>query len=216
GADITSAEYRHALEVYARAEQASGDDQVRLFEQAATMLVTAVNQHPENPQAPVALEKAANALARAHRFESAMRLYQRIIDEVGPRHAEDATQQASFDHMVSNAYFRLAYAANQNFDYDRAIQNYRVLTDNPRFATSTDPQLVQRREDALVNVAQILVFQQQYTQAAEYYRRLTTASHDPDTVRRAYFNIAEMSYKQHNWTNTVRDMQAFIDRYRNV
>ena len=35
-------------------------------------------------------------------------------------------------------------------------------------------------------------------------------------MRLAYYNIAEMSYKQRNWTNTVRDMQSFIDRYRSV
>ena len=72
-----------------------------------------------------------------------------VIDEVGARHAADDAEQTRLTGILATAYFRLAYSANRNFDYDRAIQSYRVLTDNPRFANNTDPRIVQRREDAV-------------------------------------------------------------------
>ena len=48
------------------------------------------------------------ALERTSRFESAGRLYQRIIDEVGPRKAAKPEEQAALDAILANAYFRLA------------------------------------------------------------------------------------------------------------
>lgn len=212
--DLNNEQYRLAINVFTRAEAATGDEQVHLYEDAASRFIRAVNAAPNDRQAPIALERAALALQRTNRFDSASRLYQRIIDEVGPRTAEDPTEQASLDNILSNAYFQLAYSANHNFDYDRAIENYRVLADSARFARSTAPTMIQRREDAIVNVATILEYQQQYAQAAAYYTRLVGMTHDDATRMTASYRIAEMSYKQRNWPNTVRDMQQFIDRFR--
>ncbi|MBK8169306.1 MAG: tetratricopeptide repeat protein [Sandaracinaceae bacterium] len=212
--DLNNEQYRLAINVFTRAEGATGDEQVRLYEDAASRFLRAVDAAPQDRQAPIALERAAVALQRVNRFDSASRIYQRIIDEVGPRTSEDATEQASLDNILSNAYFQLAYSANHNFDYDRAIQNYRVLADSARFARSTEARFVQRREDAIVNVATILEYQQQYAQAAEYYRRLVAMTHDDATRMTAAYRIAEMSYKQRSWTTTIRDMQQFVERYR--
>ncbi|MCA9582535.1 MAG: tetratricopeptide repeat protein, partial [Myxococcales bacterium] len=77
--DLNALQYRKALDVYAKAEKAKGEEQRALYEQSATMLVKAVNQNPGDAQAPLALEYAATALERTSRFESAARLYQRII-----------------------------------------------------------------------------------------------------------------------------------------
>ena len=55
-------------------------------------------------------------------FESAATLYQRIIDEVGPREARSDEEQVSLDAILANAYFRLAYNANRFFDFDRAVE----------------------------------------------------------------------------------------------
>ena len=214
--DLNNEQYRVAVQIFSRAEQpgVSTEDQRHFYEQAATRFIRAVNQAPNDPQAPLALERAAVALQRTQRFDSAARIYQRIIDEVGPRRASDSGEQEKLDNIVSNAYFQLAFSANSNFDYDRAVSNYRVLVDSPRFARTTIPGIVQRREDALVNVANILEYQQQYSQAAQYYRRLADNSRDEGTVMTANYRLAEMSYKQKSWSNTVRDMNSFISRYR--
>ena len=193
---------------------------VTCYETAATMFVTAVNSHPNHDHAPQALIQAAIALECTSRYESASQLYSRVIDEVGPRSASDAVPQQQLDSILATAYFRLAYTANRFFDYDRAVQNYRTLADSQRFQRSTDPDMPARRTDSLINAARILEFQQNYTDATAYYRRVTDAlasASDADSVstrRTAFYRIAEMSYERHDWNGTIRDMQAFIDRYR--
>lgn len=227
---ITDVEFSDAEHVY---QQARGDlpdsqlcplsvtpDQQHLYEQAASMFVTAVNAHPNHDHAPDALVRAAIALECTSRYESASHLYERVIDEVGPRQASASVTQEQLDSILATAYFRLAYTANRFFDYERAVQNYRTLADSQRFQRSTDPQMPGRRTDALINAARILEFEQNYTDATTYYRRVTDAlasATDTESVttrRTAFYRIAEMSYERHDWNGTIRDMQAFIDRYR--
>ena len=227
---ITDVEFRDANTEYERCRGATAaadlcprtvtPDQVQCYEHAATMFVTAVNAHPNHDHAPQALVQAAIALECTSRYESASHLYERVITEVGPRSASDAIPQQDLDSILATAYFRLAYTANRFFDYDRAVQNYRTIADSARFQRSTDPQMPGRRTDSLINAARILEWQQDYTNATAYYRRVTEAlasATDGDSVttrRTAFYRIAEMSYERHDWSGTVRDMQAFIDRYR--
>jgi TolA-binding protein len=224
--DITNIRFRRALETYQRAR---GDtpadqlcpatvspDQVRLFEQSATEMVNAVNDEPNHQDAPRALIQAAVALECTGRNDSAGRIYQRVIDDIGPRRAETPEEQQRLDSILATAYFRLAYSANRYFDYDRAIENYRVLADSQRFARSTSPEIPGMRTDALVNAARILEYQQDYNRAAEYYRRITasTSGASADDQRTAAYRVAEMAFRRRDWAGAVREMQAFIARYR--
>jgi TolA-binding protein len=214
GQDLTNLRYRDSVEIFQRAEAAKGDEQRLLYEQAASELVRAVNDEPNHPQAPLALEKAAIALERTSRFESAGRLYQRIIDEVGPRKPATPEEQPALDAILANAYFRLAYNANRFFDYDRAIESYRTLADSPRFASSTAPQIVEWREGSLINAAKILEFQQQYARAGEYYTRAAASVKDPAEQRAARYRVAEMAFKLEQWSKAVTEMRGFISRYQ--
>jgi tetratricopeptide (TPR) repeat protein len=179
------------------------------------MLLAAVNSNPGDRQAPVALEYAALALEATNRFESAGQLYQRIIDEVGPRRAEDAEEQQSLDAILANAHFKLAYTASRNFDFDRAVENYRVLADSQRFAKSTDPQIQSKRADGLVNSAILLEQLQRYPEATQYYRRVYSTVEDPETRRNALYRIAEMAYKQERYPQAISGMREFIKVYGN-
>ncbi len=214
GSDLTNLRYRDAVDVFTRAEQAKGDDQRGLYELAATELVKAVNEEPKHPQAPLALEKAAIALERTSRFESAARLYQRIVDEVGPRKGTTPEEQAQFDAILGNAYFRLAYNANRFFDYDRAVESYRTLADSDRFNKSTAKGVAEWREGALINAAKILEYQQQYERAATYYQRAAEILRDPAEKRAAYFRVADMAFKLKQWTRAQKEMRDFITRYQ--
>jgi len=215
GADLNALVYQDALDVYKRAGQATGTEQRLLYEQSATMLLAAVNSNPGDRQAPVALEYAALALEATNRFESAGQLYQRIIDEVGPRRAEDAEEQQSLDAILANAHFKLAYTASRNFDFDRAVENYRVLADSQRFAESTDPQIQSKRADGLVNSAILLEQLQRYPEATQYYRRVYSTVGDPETRRNALYRIAEMAYKQERYPQAISGMREFIKVYGN-
>jgi len=133
---------------------------------------------------------------------------------VGPRKAKDAKEQQDLDAILANAYFRLAFNANRFFDYDRAIENYRILADSERFKRSQDPGMSERREGALINAAKILEYQQQYSRAAEYYQRASEALKDPGEKMAASYRVAEMSFKQNKSTETVTKMKDFINRYQ--
>lgn len=213
GADLNALVYQEALDVYKRAGQATGAEQTRLYEQSATMLLEAVNANPDDRQAPIALEYAALALEATNRFDSAARLYQRIIDDVGPREAEDPEEERSLDAILANARFKLAYTASRNFDFDRAVENYRVLADAPRFASSADPQVQAKRTDALVNSAVLLEQLQRYSEATRYYRRVYETVEDEDTKRDALYRIAEMAYKQRRYAQAIGAMREFIRAY---
>jgi len=215
GADLNALVYQDALEVYRSAGQASGAEQTALYEQSATMLLSAVNSNPGDRQAPLALEYAALALEATNRFDSAGQLYQRIIDEVGPREPEDEEEQKSLDAILANAHFKLAYTASRNFDFERALENYRVLADSPRFAKSADPEVQAKRADGLVNTAVLLEQLQRYPEATRYYRRVYETVDDPATKRNALYRIAEMAYKQQRYPQAISGMREFIDRYRN-
>lgn len=209
--DLNSIRYRRALEIYRQAEGASGTEQRTLYERSATMLIEAVNRNPGDPQAPIALEYAATALERTSRFESAARLYQRIIEEVSPRRGADDEENRQLDAILANAYFRLAFNANRFFDFDRAVENYRTLADLERFQRSSDPTIREKREDALINAAIILENLRRYSQATEYYRRAAALLEDRDARVRAFYRIAEMQYSQENWNGTVTEMTAFLN-----
>jgi len=213
GEDLNALVYQDALEVYRSAAQASGAEQQRLYEKSATMLLSAVNANPEDRQAPIALEYAALALEATNRYESAGTLYQRIIDEVGPREAQDAEEQASLDAILANAHFKLAYNAARYFDFDRAVENYRVLADSQRFAKSTDPAVQQQRADALVNSAIMLEQLQRYREATRYYRRVYETVDDPAVKRNALYRIAEMAFQQQRYPEAIRGMREFIRAY---
>ncbi len=214
GSDLTNLRYRDSVAIFAKAEAAEGEEQRKLYEHAATELVRAVNDEPNHEQAPLALEKAAIALERTSRFESAGRLYQRIIDEVGPMKADTAQEQLTLDAILGNAYFRLAYNANRFFDYDRAVENYRTLSDSPRFANSTDPRMAQWKEGALINSGKILEYQQQYARAAEYYTRAARTVTDPVEQRAAQYRVAEMAFKLRQWPRALSAMRSFITTYQ--
>ncbi|MCB9591662.1 MAG: tetratricopeptide repeat protein [Sandaracinaceae bacterium] len=215
GGVLTNVRYTRALELYHQAESSSGDEQRRLYEQSATMLVDAVNDEPNHEQAPVALLQAGLALERTQRFDSAGRLYQRVIDEVTPlMAAASGARRTQLEGILATAYFRLAYTANRFFDYDRAVDNYRQIADSAAFAASQDADMPERITDSLINAARILEYQQQYAEAARYYERAADRLTDAAEQRSARFRVAEMSYKRRDWAGALRAMQAFIDRYR--
>ncbi|MFK7990747.1 MAG: tetratricopeptide repeat protein [Sandaracinaceae bacterium] len=216
GVLLTDAIFRNAMQVFSQAEAASGDEQRELYEQSATMLVEAVNNEPEHPQAPQALVRAGLALERTQRFESAGRLYQRVIDEVTPLLAEaSGERETELEGILATAYFRLAYTANRFFDYDRAVENYRHIADSERFAASSHPEMAENITDSLINAARILEYQQNYARAAQYYQRAADRLTDPAERRGAHFRVAEMQFKRRSWTNARREMESFISRYSN-
>src|SRR5690349_8642294 len=77
-AAITASAYRHSVEALVRADACRGPGCYELYEQAATILLNAVDASPANTSAPIALEQAARALRLAGRPRSAAIVYARV------------------------------------------------------------------------------------------------------------------------------------------
>ena len=190
GADLNALVYQDALEVYKRAGQATGTEQRLLYEQSATMLLAAVNSNPGDRQAPVALEYAALALEATNRFESAGQLYQRIIDEVGPRQAEDAEEQQKPRRDSGE---RSLQACVHGQPQLRLRSRGRELP-RPRGLARASPsrqtlEVQSKRADGLVNSAVLLEQLQRYPEATQYYRRVYRHGADRrDEAKRALPN----------------------------
>ncbi|MCC7537420.1 MAG: tetratricopeptide repeat protein [Deltaproteobacteria bacterium] len=216
GGDLRGIQYTRAMTTFREAEGAEGDRQRQLYEQSARLLLDAVAAAPRAREAPLALQNAAVALERVQRFESAARIYRRIIDEVGPRRTDDAEEQQRLDEILANAYFRLAFNSSRFFDYEAALENYRTLADSERLGRSTSDTVRSQREDALVNAARLLEDLQQYARAADYYRRAAEVIRDRNDQISARYRVAEMAFKRRDWNGTIREMRAFITNHQGV
>jgi TolA-binding protein len=213
--DLTAIEYRRAIAKYREAEAApAGPQQIELYEHAAAMLVDAVDRNPSNPEAPKALIFAANALTRAGRPTTAQEIYRRVIRDVGDRRGADEDEQAELDKIMAESFFRLAAAARSGFEFEVALENYRILADSPRFANTQNAEVREWRGDALVNSALLLQQLGRYREATTYFTRVAQSTTDEDARRNARYAIAEMAYSQRSYSDAVRDYRAFITTYQ--
>lgn len=190
---LTAAQFRRAMEKFTEAERSNNQ---ALYEEAAQMLVDAVSQVPRHEEAAKALNNAAVAYERVNRFESATRLYERIVNEYPD------------SEFVDNALFRTAFNSNRFFEFERAVESYRVLADSPRFAQS------EHRQNAILNSAIILEGLQQYERAAGYYQRYSEAS-GPTQVEKAAagFKVGDMHFRRRDFGAATRGYRAFLTRF---
>jgi tetratricopeptide (TPR) repeat protein len=192
---LTAAQFRHAMDKFAEAERTQNNT---LYEQAAEMLVQAVGSTPRHPEAAKALNNAAVAYERVNRYESATRLYERIVTEYPD------------SDFVDNALFRTAFNYSRFFEFERAVESYRLLADSPRFRQST------HRRDAILNSAIILEGMQQYERAASYYQQFSTMAPNENEAAEAAFKAADMSFRRRAWPDAVRAYRDFLRRFGGV
>ncbi|MAQ17505.1 MAG: hypothetical protein CMN30_22255 [Sandaracinus sp.] len=150
-------EFAEAVRAFRAAELAGsrgdGDEASRLYSAAVTSILEILEQRPDHQQSPTALEMAATALERMQRFDDAGRLYQRIIDEVGPERSRDPDRQKTLDRIVRRtALYRLAWIAEQQGDDRRALERYRAFVRRHRHDRDARELVV----EALWRVAQIV------------------------------------------------------------
>ncbi len=158
-------------------------------------LVAAVTKAPDHPDADKALHNAALAYEIAQRFDSAMKLYGRIVQEY---------PQSEF---VGKCLFQQASAANNFFEYDKALENYRILADEKRFKD------YENRTVAVYNAAYILTNLQSYTAAIPYWERYSKEEKDEQKSIEAAFNASDMYFRAKKWVRAIRAYNEFINRY---
>ncbi len=198
---LTGARFRHAQDRFAQAreaDEANRPEANQLFEQSAEMFLTAIEGAPDHPEAPSAMNNAALAYEEVERFESAMGVWRRIVEDYPE------------SEFVDVARFRLAYNAYRFFEYDEAVSHFQLLARNSENADI--------RRDSILNTATILTNLEQYSKAAPYWRQYAEPGIAPDSRSRAEagFRAVEMTYKRNDWRGTVRAMRGYITEYRSV
>jgi tetratricopeptide (TPR) repeat protein len=171
------------------------DKDAEICSEAGDSLVTAVSKAPEHPDADKALHNAALAYEIAQRFDTAMKLYGRIVEEY-PN-----------SEFVGKCLFQQASAANNFFEYDKALENYKILADEPRFKD------YENRAVSIYNSAYILTNLQRYTEAQPYWARYAEEEDDVEKSIEAAFNAADMSFRAKKWPQAVKEYHNFIKNY---
>jgi len=145
-----------------------GPGRRRRAERLAAELIAIADREPEHADAPVALLLAGQLLDQdARRPRSGARVYRRIVDTVTL--PDDAAPQ--LEHVIAEAHFQLARAAQRSFDYEQALASYATIVDSERFARSDDAVMRQRRRDALVNTALLSARLGRHADAARAWTR---------------------------------------------
>lgn len=212
--DLQVFAYRRGLDAYRRAQAATGTEQVRLYEEAATLLVRAVDDAPDHPGVPRALLVAGDALDRAELHDSASRVYERLIEELSPRRAASAERQTEIDRALAVAWLALGHSAMRILDHERAEHAFGVVANGERWESATDDEIVTARTNATIALAQVDEATGDYAGAAEAYRRLASSpTATPEEARLASFEAAEMSYRRQDYRTGARDMAAFAERW---
>lgn len=167
-----------------------GADRRARAEHVAARLVSSADRAPAHPQTPAALHLAAQLLAdEAGRPAAAATIYQRIVDELGPRRGADEAARRELDAIVADAHFQLARSAQRAFDYERALAGYETLLTTPRFAGG-DEEMSERRRDAAVNAAILTARLGRHADAARAWTRAAERL-DGDLARAARLAAAE-------------------------
>jgi tetratricopeptide (TPR) repeat protein len=162
---------------------------------AGDQLVAAVAKAPKHPQADGALHNAALAYENASRFETAMQLYGRIVDEYPE------------SKWVDKCLFMQANVAAKFFEYEKALQLFKILADEKRFKDS------EYRGDAVYNTAFWLTNLQSYKEAIPYWRRFSAEVDDEVKSIEAAFSAADMNFRAGAWNAAIADYAAFIKKY---
>jgi len=180
-----------------------------LLERAAQRLLTAIDADPEHRAAIVGLYNVAHASASLDRWQSAELLWQRVVDEGGPRLQRDD----ALVPVVANAYQQLARRAALSGDWAAAVAEYRRVADSAVFARSGDRSVNDSVFRALEGAAHGLERLGEPVRAAHYYRRLVdrrpTDPASPDRLDHA----AELLAAAGEWAEAKAASERFLRLY---
>ena len=168
------------------------------YDRAAAAYLALVDESPRSADADKALNNAAVCYEGSRRFESATRIYERVW------------QQYPDSPLAGEALWRAAVNYQRFFEFGRAVQNYLILADSPRFKAS------KRRNLAVFNAAAILENDQDYARSAQLFLRYASTVEDPKEAASAYFRAGLIYEKMRNFSKMMRVFRAFSRKYGSV
>jgi tetratricopeptide (TPR) repeat protein len=159
-------------------------------------LIDVVNANPKDPGAPTALNNACVIYEKLFQFGQATQCYERLYrDYSDSEWGKEALWNASRNHY-------------RFFEFDQAVKGYLTVAQDPKFAASD------HRKEALGLAASLLDNDQQYTRAADLYRKYSDAIADkPQDSAQAYFFGCTSLEKAHEPVKQSSCLKDFIKKY---
>jgi tetratricopeptide (TPR) repeat protein len=163
------------------------------FAEAALEYEKVVNDNPNYENIHLALYNAGIAYENIKRYESAMRLYNRIYTEY------NKTEEAM------DALYRVAFNGERFFDFDTAVNKYLELHESKR----EHPQ----KSAALKRAAIILKYTEEYDRAAELFLRYHATYPEQEDAPALMYEAALMYEKLDNITKMTKTFEDFRKKY---
>jgi TolA-binding protein len=127
------------------------------------------------------------------RFDSALRIYERIFSEYPT------------SKLADSALFRVAVNAEKSYDYDKAIEKYQKLVkDYPQ---------AKDRENALYNTARLLEALQRYNEAAAAFLRFADAYPKSEEAPKNQFVAASSTRRPSDWNKQIGALNEFVQKF---
>ena len=168
------------------------------YDKAAKAFEALVARDPKAKDAPAALNNAAVSYEKSKTFASALKVYERIWKEY-----------PASDH-AGNALWRTAINYQRTFEFDRAVNNYLILANSPRFATDTN------RKEAILRAAVISENNQAYTKSAKLFIRYAEAMGPVKKGAEAYYRAGLIYEKMGDYKTMVKTFRQFSRTYGSV
>jgi tetratricopeptide (TPR) repeat protein len=159
-------------------------------------LIDVVNANPKDPGAPTALNNACVIYEKLFQFGQATNCYERLYqDYPDSEWGKEALWNASRNHY-------------RFFEFDQAVKGYMTVAQDPKFAGS------EHRKEALGLTASLLDNDQQYTRAADMYKKYSDAISDkPNDSAQAYFFACSAYEKAHDNAKQTGCLKDFIKKF---
>jgi tetratricopeptide (TPR) repeat protein len=161
-------------------------------------LIDVVNANPKDSGAPTALNNACVIYEKLFQFGEATKCYERLYkDYPESEWGKEALWNSSRNHY-------------RFFEFDQAVKGYLTVAQDPKFAAS------EHRKEALGLAASLLDNDQQYSKAADLYKRYSEAVTDkPQDSAQAYFFSCSAYEKAKDTTHETSCLKDFIKKFNN-
>ena len=153
-------------------------------------------REPADPGAPTALNNACVIYEKLFQFGEATKCYERLYGSYPDSEwGKEALWNASRNHY-------------RFFEFDQAVKGYLTVAQDPKFAQS------EHRKEALGLAASMLDNDQQYTRAADLYKKYSESVADkPSDSAQAYFFACNAYEKANDIAHYNACLKDFIKKY---
>ncbi len=161
-------------------------------------LIDVVNANPKDPGAPTALNNACVIYEKLFQFGEATKCYERLYkDYPESEWGKEALWNSSRNHY-------------RFFEFDQAVKGYLTVAQDPKFTGS------EHRKEALGLAASLLDNDQQYSKAADLYKRYSEAvAEKPQDSAQAYFFACNAYEKAKETAKQTSCLKDFIKKFNN-